>query len=59
MAMFLKYEGYKNGGGEWSGMATSPKSLKEVTAEILQLEQETEGLLKRLVSFGSNGGGDD
>ncbi|MFM7448835.1 MAG: hypothetical protein ACKO24_09575 [Leptolyngbyaceae cyanobacterium] len=29
------------------------RSLEEVTAEILQLEQETEGLLKRLVSFGS------
>ena len=29
------------------------RSLEEVTAEILQLEQETEGLLKRLVSFES------
>jgi type I restriction enzyme M protein len=28
--------------------------LEEVTAEILQLEQETEGLLKRLVSFGDS-----
>ena len=28
------------------------RSLEEVTAEILKLEQETEGLLKRLVSFG-------
>ena len=28
------------------------RSLEAVTAEILQLEQETEGLLKRLVSFG-------
>jgi type I restriction enzyme M protein len=28
------------------------RSLEEVTAEILQLERETEGLLKRLVSFG-------
>jgi type I restriction enzyme M protein len=28
------------------------RSLEEVTAEILQLEQETEGLLKRLLSFG-------
>ena len=27
------------------------RTLEEVTAEILQLEQETEGLLKRLVSF--------
>ena len=35
------------------------RALEEVTAEILQLEQETEGLLKRLVNFGSNGGGDD
>jgi type I restriction enzyme M protein len=31
------------------------RSLEEVTAEILQLEQETEGLLKRLVSFGEVG----
>jgi type I restriction enzyme M protein len=31
------------------------RSLEEVTAEILQLEQETEGLLKRLVSFGEAG----
>jgi type I restriction enzyme M protein len=30
----------------------SNQSLEELTAEILQLEQETEGLLKRLVSFG-------
>lgn len=29
------------------------RSLEEVTAEILQLEEETEGLLKRLVSFGT------
>lgn len=28
------------------------RSLEEVTAEILKLEQETEGLLKKLVSFG-------
>ncbi|WP_414545293.1 type I restriction-modification system subunit M [Nostoc sp. CCY0012] len=28
------------------------RKLEEVTAEILQLERETEGLLKRLVSFG-------
>jgi type I restriction enzyme M protein len=31
------------------------RSLAEVTAEILQLEQETEGLLKKLVSFGEMG----
>ncbi len=30
------------------------RSLEAVTAEILQLEQETEGLLKRLVSFGDS-----
>jgi type I restriction enzyme M protein len=30
------------------------RSLEEVTAEILQLEQETEGLLKRLVNFGDS-----
>ena len=29
----------------------SLRSLKEVTTEILQLEQETDGLLKNLVSF--------
>lgn len=28
------------------------RSLEDVTAEILELEQETEGLLKKLVSFG-------
>lgn len=28
------------------------RSLEEVTADILRLEQETEGLLKKLVSFG-------
>ncbi|MBD2502733.1 type I restriction-modification system subunit M [Anabaena azotica] len=28
------------------------RKLEEVTAELLQLERETEGLLKRLVSFG-------
>jgi type I restriction enzyme M protein len=31
------------------------RSLEDVTLEILQLEQETEGLLKRLVSFGEEG----
>ncbi len=31
------------------------RSLAEVTAEILQLERETEGLLKKLVSFGEMG----
>ncbi|HEY9628077.1 MAG TPA: hypothetical protein V6C84_12315 [Coleofasciculaceae cyanobacterium] len=30
------------------------RSLEEVTAEILQLEQGTEGLLKRLISFGDS-----
>jgi type I restriction enzyme M protein len=28
------------------------RSLEEVTRDILKLEAETEGLLKRLVSFG-------
>ena len=28
------------------------RTLEEVTADILKLEAETEGLLKRLVSFG-------
>jgi type I restriction enzyme M protein len=31
------------------------RSLEDVTSEILLLEQETEGLLKRLVSFGEVG----
>jgi len=31
------------------------RSLSEVTAEILQLEAETEGLLKNLVNWGTNG----
>ncbi len=30
------------------------RSLEEVTADILKLEKETEGLLKKLVSFGGN-----
>ncbi len=32
------------------------RSLEEVTRDILALEAETEGLLKRLVSFGAEGG---
>ena len=32
------------------------RSLEEVTRDILALEAETEGLLKRLVSFGTEGG---
>ena len=32
---------------------TPLRSLAEVTADILQLEAETEGLLKKLVSFGN------
>ena len=31
------------------------RSLEEVTHDILALEAETEGLLKRLVSFGAEG----
>ena len=31
---------------------TPLRSLEEVTAEILALERETEGLLKKRVSFG-------
>ena len=34
---------------------TPLRSLEEVTAEILALERETEGLLKKLVSFGEAG----
>ena len=34
---------------------TPLRSLEEVTAEILALEAETEGLVKRLVSFGREG----
>ncbi len=49
---FPKYESYKDSGVGSVGKITSPRSLEQVTAEILQLEQETEGLLKRLVSFG-------
>ncbi len=30
------------------------RSLEKVTADILRLESETEGLLKKLVSFGDN-----
>ena len=30
------------------------RSLEEVTSDILKLEEETEGLLKKLVSFGEN-----
>ncbi|MDX2231095.1 MAG: hypothetical protein NW220_15770 [Leptolyngbyaceae cyanobacterium bins.349] len=52
---FPKYERY-NDSGVVRGGIISLRSLEAVTAEILQLEQETEGLLKRLVSFG---GGDD
>jgi hypothetical protein len=52
MVTFPRYESYKDSAVEWSEMAISPKSLEEVTPEILRLEQETEGLLKRLVSFG-------
>jgi len=52
MVTFPRYESYKDSAVEWSEMAISPKSLEEVTPEILQLDQETEGLLKRLVSFG-------
>ena len=30
------------------------RSLEEVTSDILKLEEETDGLLKKLVSFGEN-----
>jgi type I restriction enzyme M protein len=34
------------------------RSLEEVTRDILALEAETEGLLKKLVSFGTTQGAD-
>lgn len=51
--LFPNYESYKDNGGKWVEKITSlrSRSIEEVTAEILQLEQETEGLLKRLVSL--------
>jgi len=52
MVMSPKYESCKESCVEWLGSISLFLSLEEVTAEILQLEQETEGLLKRLVSFG-------
>lgn len=52
MLTLPKYESYNDSEARWIEKITPPRSLEEVTAEILQLEQETEGLLKRLVSFG-------
>lgn len=52
MLTFPKCESYNDSGVKWIGKSTSPQSLEEVTAEILQLEHETEGLLKRLATFG-------
>ena len=53
MDQFPKYESYQDSGVEWLGENSLFRSLEGVTAEILQLEQETKGRLKRLVSFGS------
>lgn len=47
-----QYQTYSYSVVEQVGEMDLLRSLKEMTAEILQLEQETEGLLKRLVSFG-------
>ncbi len=52
MAMDKTQIGYEISFNKYFYQHKSLRSLEEVTAEILTLEQETEGLLKRLVSFG-------
>lgn len=44
--------GYEISFNKYFYQPTPLRSLEEVTAEILALEKETEGLLKKLVSFG-------
>ena len=44
--------GYEISFNKYFYQHTPLRSLEEVTAEILALEKETEGLLKKLVSFG-------
>ena len=44
--------GYEISFNKYFYQHTPLRSLEEVTAEILSLEKETEGLLKKLVSFG-------
>ncbi|PSB32847.1 type I restriction-modification system subunit M [Chlorogloea sp. CCALA 695] len=52
MALDKTQIGYEISFNKYFYQHKSLRSLEEVTAEILTLEQETEGLLKRLVSFG-------
>ena len=47
--------GYEISFNKYFYQHTPLRSLEEVTAEILALEKETEGLLKKLVSFGETG----
>ena len=47
--------GYEISFNKYFYQHTPLRSLEEVTAEILALERETEGLLKKLVSFGEAG----
>ena len=47
--------GYEISFNKYFYQHTPLRSLEEVTAEILALEQATEGLLKKLVSFGGGG----
>lgn len=47
--------GYEISFNKYFYQHTPLRSLEEVTAEILSLEKETEGLLKKLVSFGETG----
>ena len=47
--------GYEISFNKYFYQHTRLRSLEEVTAEILTLERETEGLLKKLVSFGEAG----
>ena len=52
MALDKTQIGYEISFNKYFYQYKSLRSLEEVTAEILTLEQETEGLLKKLVSFG-------
>ena len=52
MALDKTQIGYEISFNKYFYQHKSLRSLEEVTAEILTLEQETEGLLKKLVSFG-------
>ncbi|MBW4638719.1 MAG: SAM-dependent methyltransferase [Gloeocapsa sp. UFS-A4-WI-NPMV-4B04] len=52
MALDKTQIGYEISFNKYFYQHKSLRSVEEVTAEILTLEQETEGLLKKLVSFG-------